>query len=306
MSQRPPHIPLLKSLLCLALSLPASLGAQEVEPQDLEEMEALNQQGFDAFAQGDFEQAATLFAQAYKILPDPNLLKNESIAWYKQGNCPKATMAAELFIRSPKVKASDTQEAKEIIATCGLQEVEAQLDSGQWNKAEQMLNYKIRPLRLGSANESRANELQERIDKERTAAKAREELPPPQAPPPPTPPPLTDTATMETPAGQGPNWLGWGIAGGGAALLLTAAIVHVQALENEDEYELEAMGGDRARYEELGDSLGRDRVLVPLLYLGSAVLLGTGTYLLLQPHRSEMATNNDLIHGGTLQWHVQF
>ncbi len=125
------------AIVCLT-----TLGAGPVAAQqgDSAEMSRLNDEGFQEFRAGRFAEAARRFRAAYAAFPDPNLRKNEAVAWFKAGNCGEAMPAANTFLIAPATSDSDRLEARSILANCRVEMARGAFETGSWKLAESLLD----------------------------------------------------------------------------------------------------------------------------------------------------------------------
>ena len=108
--------------------------AQEVDVRQL------NADGMRAFADGRYEDAAELFGRAYALDPQGELLKNESVAWYKAGRCTEAVETAHQFLLHGKPTDAERAEAQSLIAACKVKLAGEALDARSFDLAQRLLD----------------------------------------------------------------------------------------------------------------------------------------------------------------------
>ena len=108
--------------------------------QNEAEMNRLNEEGFREFQAGRFAVAAARFRQAYEAFPEPNLRKNEAIAWFKAGQCDEAIPAANAFLIAPDTSEPDRLEARSIVANCKVEMAREATSAESWGLAERLLD----------------------------------------------------------------------------------------------------------------------------------------------------------------------
>lgn len=219
-----------------------------------ERMERLNTKGVEAFQEGRFNDAARYFRQANDAQPDPNLRKNEAVAWFKAGNCDEAVPAANAFLIARDTHAEDEREARSIIANCKVGMARKAMKMGSFELADQLL---VEAESLDPDDYARDQITMARVDLE--AAKRGE---------------------GERSGSPATRAVGWSLIGIGAAGAVAGVITHVGAIRAGNE--LDEGRVDPARRTQLETRVARSRWLVPVLYgvgLGSA---GVGLYLVLR------------------------
>lgn len=124
------------ALWCVALwCLPAA-----AQTGDADEMNRLNDEGFVEFRAGRYAEAAGRFREAYAAYPDPNLRKNEAVAWFKAGACDQAMPAANGFLIAPDTSDSDRLEARSILANCRVEMARKAFETQSWELATSLLD----------------------------------------------------------------------------------------------------------------------------------------------------------------------
>ncbi|MFW5968340.1 MAG: hypothetical protein ACOCV2_12520, partial [Persicimonas sp.] len=114
------------------------------DPDDTDDhrrMLRLNDEGFEAFEEGDFVEAAEKFEKAHEYVPDPNLRKNAAIAWFHAGNCREATRAASFFLVADEMTVADRIEARSVLGHCRLDDTEEALERGRYRRAQRLVDY---------------------------------------------------------------------------------------------------------------------------------------------------------------------
>ena len=270
------HITKISATLCaltLVCTTSATAYAQEETPQ--ERMHTLNEKGFGAFRAGDHASAARYFRQAHDIYPDPNLLKNESIAWFKAGDCDRAKRAAADFLVADNTASQDRDDARQLIATCSLREVRSAYIAQDYARANMLMGV-VREQDLDDEGKREQRELRTKID-EALARQAR----------------VASTEPDAAPPGARRDALGKVLLGTGGALLLGGILYHSVAWQSGRELkEISASGGSAVRYNVLARRLDRARVVVPTLYALGAASTGVGAYLVWSVPPEERVTSS--------------
>lgn len=276
--------PTLMSLLLFAapLLLPAAAQAQE-RSEELERMHTLNEQGFQAYERGDYRRAAALFAEAYEVHQDVNLLKNQAISYYKADDCDMALPLADEFLLAEATRSADREEARQVMIGCHLKMAERELARDRPGRATPHLA-SLRNERLDDTQRLTYLELSERHH-----------------------------AEVERSGKSRQRTVGVALVAGGA-LALAGTFAYRASLRDEEQelITLSEQGGDQARYDALSRKLDRARLILPLGYVaGSALMLGGG-YVLLSPvlstERSASPTNASRagVTGAMLGYHLEF
>lgn len=271
--------------------------AQEVDVRQL------NADGMRAFADGRYVEAAELFGRAYALDPQGELLKNESVAWYKAGRCTEAVETAHQFILRGKPTDAERAEAQSLIGACKVKLAGEALDAGSFDLAEKLLDdvdatdpdpvladrtalvrVELAKRRAEAAEaraaEARAAKQAEESDHSRQPSLValdgtdgtRGAAPEPQTDREAT---LDASESAESAGGGGP------LIAVGAVTIAGAVAYHlVMALLVEPNFEeVAAAGTDRQEYNRLDRSLRIANILVPTLYgLGGAVT-ATGIFV---------------------------
>ncbi|MBA2660880.1 MAG: hypothetical protein H0U74_01180 [Bradymonadaceae bacterium] len=228
----------------------------------------LSDEGTEAIIDGRFEEAAAKFREAYQAFPDPVLLKNEMIAWYRAGYCIKAIPAAAGYLQSGEVTDSDRRDVNKVQVVCNIQLAEEALADNNLEAAESLIQ-ETQKLEMTDEQHAQLVALQDHLEEQRP----KPELEPVPAPPSP---------------GVSKQMIGWGLTGSGAVMLTGAIVYHIVALDRQSElYALRdsrAPGAEQAfklRQAELTDPQRRARWMVPTLYTLGAALTAGGVYFLL-------------------------
>lgn len=108
--------------------------------EDAATMNRLNEEGFIEFRAGRYQEAAARFRAAYEAFPDPNLRKNEAVAWFKAGQCDQAIPAANSFLMAAEAGDADRLEARSILANCRVEMARAAIKSENLDLAETLLD----------------------------------------------------------------------------------------------------------------------------------------------------------------------
>jgi len=152
-----------------------------------QKMGDLMTQGAKLFQQKKFADAAVKFGEAYDAFPDPNLKKNEMVAWFKANNCGKALPAAEVFLRDGNdITRQDRSDVAKVRTRCDIRTAKAKLELGDLDAAESALQ-RARRGAPGSSDRETISELQTQIDARRDEQSHDHTNPPPPEPPPGSP-----------------------------------------------------------------------------------------------------------------------
>ena len=228
-------------------------------------VQQLNDEGITAFEAGNYELAAKKFFEAWNIDSDPTLRKNEAIAWFKADKCKEASEASASYLDSGAADKETRSEMKSILANCRVTYAREAANARDFNLAENFLveaeefaetavpreNIKLARLEIAQIRDEYNQEIRRRAKVE----------------------PTTTESAASWPAV---------VAGTGAVILTSAIVYHIiAATYYASEYDNAAnQGTDRARYDDLADSLDTARWLVPTLYAIGATTTGIGVWFL--------------------------
>lgn len=247
--------------------------AEQSEEQDpsqeevYEEMLRLSDEATEAVLDGQFEIAAVRFRQAYRSYPEPVLLKNEMISWYRAGDCRSALPPARAFLQTDDVEPQDREDVATVELNCHLDLATAALDEENLILATYYLD-----ILTTLANTARSLE---RYDAMRERLNAM--LPPPEE------------IEVVVPAEEGLSRrdLGWIQVVGGLASIGTGAVIHGVALDRQQQLREFANSNDpaeieifRRREDEWGNFQRVSSWLVPTFYILGGVAAGSGAYFL--------------------------
>lgn len=235
-----------------------------------EQMLKLNEEGFEAFSDGRFVDAAEAFRAAHEALPEPALRKNESIAWFKAERCPDAVTAAHSFLLEEDTSPEDRVEVRSVLANCKVEFARMALDADSFSLATALLD-EAESLQPDDYARDRVEIVRAEVSRRQLESGVPDETPVSSR---------GSGSTFETVA--------WILTGTGGAILVGAFAYHMVSLARQSE--LRAMsedGGNRRRFSELQDAIGTSRWLIPTLYGLGAVSLGTGVTMTWIARRSE-------------------
>lgn len=253
----------------MLFGFPSAAFAQD----DSERMIELNEEGFKAFSEERFEDAARAFEEAYEASPDPVLRKNEAIAWFKAGRCTDALTAANAFLLAENTQVQDKKEVRSVVANCKVGLAREALKAGSYDLAETMLA-EAESLEPDDYARDQIGIVRVEIATARSASQEEAEV-----------------VVEDQDEGMDPGTvqtIGWVLSGTGIAITVTAIAYHIMALLDQSELEdISNDGGDRKRFNELQDSIGTARWAVPTLYVVGLVTGGAGATILLLNHRGE-------------------
>jgi tetratricopeptide (TPR) repeat protein len=258
-------------------------------PVFADDADALNQEGIDAFAAGDYVVAAEKFAEAYASEPDPVFRKSEAVAWFKAERCEPAIEAANAFLIEWEEGGDAVDEAESVIANCKIVLARDAMESESFDLAERLL--------FEAEDHARDDYTRDRISATRVdLAHARREAvaaPSDGGDEPPTkevassgPAEVSESAEpKETSNPAGPI----GVISG-ATLVVSAGVWHVVTLlHTVPRLQAVADGGDFQEYERLARSVDTARWAVPALYAAGATTMGVGAWFWFRknPDRSQ-------------------
>ncbi len=256
--------------LLFGVLLPIHAAAQDAPVDDTERAFQLNEQGFAAFEEGRYPDAAKLFAEAFTITGDPALRKNEALAWFRAGDCDQAVAAGNKFLRIDGVTATDHADMHAVIANCKVDFSRRAIDAGDLDLAESMLT---EAEALNADAVSRDRIAAARVDLAAARREAEVVKPPPE--------PEIRTVYVPEPTERKIPVLGISLMGGGGALVAGTIVYHVIALGWQSRFfrlEEGSERGDEATFESLRNRVHLARVLVPTLYTIGAATAGAGVF----------------------------
>ena len=278
---------------CLSMCLPALTQAQDQDQGQetpKQRMHVLNEQGFELFSKGEFERAARSFSRAYDLYPDINLRKNESLAWFKHGDCERARIAGRLFLDAPNISKQDKRDAQTVVVRCTLTLAQQAADAREIYKAQLYLD-EADGMSMSTEDQVTYKKISDEVAIQRAASEKA------QAP------------TAPSSASGSP--LAWGLVGAGGVLLTSAVIYHVfVSSDGEELIDISQNGGDKARYDTLASRLDTASVLLPTLYATGVLSLGAGGALLvfpsLQESSAQSSSSQDATRSFGLKVHATF
>lgn len=263
-------LPRLGSLLCfLALSLSPSLGfAQDDENYEL--MLELSDRATEAVLSGDFQLGAITFRKAYQASPDPILLKNEMIAWYRAGDCRSALPPARAFLQTDDVEPQDRDDVHTVEVECHLTMASDSLDTGELLLATYHLGV-LDTLELEGDDLAAFQHLNSRLSREE-----------------PVEAPFGYTAESQIPP-QRNHLRTWIPVVAGVGILGAGATIHTVALDRQaqlEQFSTSEVVTDQIllyrRQQDWGDFQRRAQWLVPTLYALGAASIGAGIFFHVQ------------------------
>ena len=214
------------------------------------EMNRLNEEGFLEFRAGRFAEAAQRFRAAHEAVPDPNLRKNEAIAWFKAGRCDEAMPAANSFLIAADTAEPDRLEARSILANCRVEMAREAFVTENWKLAASLLD---------EAESMQPDDYaMDQIAIARVELVERKSSPRPQ------------TTAKPSPAG-------WIMVASGAAIVGGTLAYWLLTIPDRDaSRNLSPMHPD---YDAVSRRARTSRWLVPVGVIGGAALAGVGVYL---------------------------
>ncbi len=247
------RLTLLPACLILALLIPGLATANEARQQMLE----LSNEAAAAVERGDHRIGAAQFRLAYEIYPDPILLNNELVAWYRSGDCPAALNAAEAVLSTDELDDDDKVNARAVDISCHLQMAQKAIDDDQGALARDFLHH-LSDRDLDEDDRQTYDEL----------VAASDDLDPAG------PDPHSSSARAA-----------WLQIVGGVAITGVGLGMHSVALDRQSQLEdLSNTAGQQQLFETRRDdwasSQSRARWMVPTLYGVGALAIGSGIYFL--------------------------
>ena len=266
----------------LLLGLPGSAAGQDRNAQGIE----LNEKGVQAFEAGRYAEAADAFRNAYDILGDPAIRKNEALAWFKAENCDEAVAAANKFLLLDATLPEDRNEMSTVIANCKVTIAAKAVEAGELDVANRLLaeaeqlepdayvRDQIKLVRIEIAKREGAQTGGSTTTDTASAAQTTVES-------------QADIEEPRTPI------LGYALLGAGGAMVVAGAIYHAIALGWQAEFlRMTTEGGDPARFESLRGRVQTARFLVPVLYGLGIASAGTGIALMMMYEPADTTVAN--------------
>lgn len=244
----------------------------------------LNERGFAAFDEGRYDDAARAFAEAWTYSHDETLRKNESLAWFRAGECDPAVEAGNKFLLVEGISDADRTDIHSVIANCKAEFAQRAIDAGDLDLAETMLNEAdtLQPDQVARDRVAAA-----RVDLAAARRAAEEAKPPPE--------PTIRTVYVPEPAAAEAPILGYSLIGAGGAVIVGTLVYHLVALGWQSKFFQMRdgdIGGDQAEFDSLRKRVHLARVLVPVGYTIGALGAGAGVtlaFIVDSPSRSEAA-----------------
>ena len=259
------------AILLIAMCQLATIGsAAAQDPADQRGVE-LNNRGVEAFGAGRFAEAASYFGQAYDIVGDPAIRKNEAIAWFKAEDCEQAVGAANKFLLLDGTLGGDRAEITTIVANCKVEFANSAIEAGDTNLAEELLieaealnpdahvRDQIKLVRVEIARKNReAKTLAAQAKTADTSTEVSEPLPEPRS-----------------------QVLEWTLIGSGGAIALAGFVYHAVALGWQTDFlAMASEGGDPETFDSLRKRVHTARIAVPVMYAVGALTAAAGVGLM--------------------------
>jgi tetratricopeptide (TPR) repeat protein len=146
----------------------AQIASEVTEDANRSAMLTVSNRAAQLFAEGRYEEAARDFRHAFELSPEPDLLKNVMVAWFKTGNCGKARPAGDAFLAtgSHSITEADRGDVESVRFQCFLQDAEIALAKNQLDAADQSLR-EAAHLARNADRRSQMTGVQTRIDQAR-------------------------------------------------------------------------------------------------------------------------------------------
>lgn len=263
-----------RSLVAIVLAVSTVLcsqtaWAQQEDDEAYQEMLDLSNAAADAVADEQFALGAVQFRRAYDSYPDPVLLNNEMIAWYRADDCRNALRPARDFLEledTDNISEEDRQNVRTVLVDCHLNLSEEAVEADNPALAAYHLDA-VDDVERSNEEDERYQALRQQLDEQHEA---------------PEPTPQND---QRQDADTSPNYLGWGQVSGGVLLAGLGMTFHSVALNRQSVLQdLEERGQGallETRKEQWGSFQNTARWLVPTLYVAGAAAIGSGIYFVL-------------------------
>ena len=217
---------------------------------------------------GEFEIGAIQFRQAYDIYPDPILLNNEMIAWFRADDCSNSLRAAYNFLQTDDVEDDDLRTVETVQRTCHLRLAETAVEEQNPHLATYHLE-QLSGFELDDEHQDSYDSLRATVD-EIPALDSDDEF-----------------GTLSMDGSSGSQTLHWAQISGGVALVGVGAVLHSVALDRQSQLRTLADSddaGDALRFQqkqqEWGSFQRTTRWAVPTFYALGALSVGSGIFLL--------------------------
>lgn len=240
-----------------------------------EEMIDLSNEAADAVADGRFEIGAVKFRQAYETYPDPILLNNEMIAWYRADDCQNALPPARQFLETEGLEPEDREDVESVQIQCHLRLAENALEEQNAVLTSYHLD-SLEPLDLDADSQAEHAALREAMEQRFG----------------PTDEPATATAVQPAPASSSQT-RSWAQISGGIAVTGVGIALHAVALSRQSELRSLADSTNPADAQRLeqrkadwGGFQSTARWAVPALYTVGGVAIGSGVFFLMRDRSS--------------------
>lgn len=252
----------------LIVFFPLAVSAEDRDEEAYEEMLDLSNAAADAVGEGHFELGAIKFRQAYATYPDPILLNNEMIAWYRADDCRSALPPARQFMASEGLEPEDRGDVEAVQIQCHLKLAGEALDEEDAMLASHHLDA-LEALPLEGEDQESYQSFRHRLDEQSPSvdhdATAYEELE------------IDDRSS---------NSLTWAQISGGIAVTGVGLALHSVALSRQSQLRELADAGDAERLGERQESWGSyqstARWAVPTMYTVGGLAIGSGIFLLMR------------------------
>ena len=256
-------------LIALALVSMAPLVAVADEDDDYEKMLDLSTEAAEAVADGHYELGAIKFRQAYATYPDPILLNNEMIAWYRADDCQNALAPARKFLQSEGLEPEDRQDVQAVRVRCKLRLASQAVEEQDPFLAAYPLD-NLEGLQLDEEEQQTYHALRQTLGDDLGIGDQK------------------DVTTGAPTASSNTLW--WSQIAGGIALTGIGMTMHGVALARQSALRSMTESQDAAlldeRREEWASFQNTARWAVPTLYIAGGLTIGSGVFFLMR-NRSE-------------------
>ena len=270
------------------------------EDQARAQMMKLSEDANALFLQGQFAEAAQAFRDAYRIYPDPVLLKNQMIAFYRADRCDDAIAPGQAFLASGEANPTDRHDVQTVLVSCELQTAELMLEGGRLLESQRALA-RAETYQPEEDQQEKIEAVRARIKEARKDEAAEARTPQQQLPATPVHEVSTELRTGEH---ERSRVLAYSLLGAGVAALAGGGVMTVMSNDTWDDlcyYNLECesrgeLTADEVTllksteaYLEAQEVYEAQRIYSWALYGVGGVLAGTGLVLYMIDERDESA-----------------
>ena len=240
-------------MLVGALCLAASPGYAQ---SDEDRAFTLASEGAELFGQGSYRDAAQKFEQAYDLVRDSVLLKNQIVSLYKAGDCVSALDLAYTYdISYRDAPQNDKEDVRRVRVDCNLTAAETALDYGKTDVAKESADRAERIGVLGD-EKTRLEKIQRRLTEK---------------------PKDTKVAAPTVKPDSSNSWrpiVGFSALGLGTATAVVTGILHQQQIADADALDCGSGACNDEQLAEYNDLANSESTYVAGYAVGGALILG--------------------------------